>query len=99
MLEENVRSAPPYDKPTITFQRADKLAGRQPRQWTAHRPPFLAMPCITTSRHSHAHIASLPPGLLFEEEQLAALIIEDGIPDLSEQEMAELARRLQDRLR
>jgi diadenosine tetraphosphate (Ap4A) HIT family hydrolase len=45
------------------------------------------------NRHVHWHIAPLPPGTPFEEQQLAALET-DARLDLTEDEMAELAKRL-----
>jgi ATP adenylyltransferase len=46
------------------------------------------------NRHVHWHIAPLPHGVPFEKQQLEALGIENGILDISEQEMADLARRI-----
>jgi diadenosine tetraphosphate (Ap4A) HIT family hydrolase len=45
------------------------------------------------NRHVHWHIAPLPPGTPFEEQQLAALDT-DARLDLTEDELAELAKRL-----
>jgi diadenosine tetraphosphate (Ap4A) HIT family hydrolase len=42
------------------------------------------------NRHVHWHVAPLPPGVPFEEQQGAALLWRRGILDLSEDEMAEL---------
>jgi ATP adenylyltransferase len=46
------------------------------------------------NRHIHWHIAPLPPGVPFMEQQLEALRIENGVLDLSDQEMDDLARRI-----
>jgi diadenosine tetraphosphate (Ap4A) HIT family hydrolase len=46
------------------------------------------------NRHIHWHIAPLPAGVPFEDQQLEALQVELGILDLSEEEMAELSRRI-----
>jgi hypothetical protein len=44
------------------------------------------------NRHVHWHLAPLPPGVPFEQQQLSAL---DAAPlDLDEQEWEELAARL-----
>jgi diadenosine tetraphosphate (Ap4A) HIT family hydrolase len=43
--------------------------------------------------HVHWHVAPLPPGLPFEQQQLAALDTDEGL-DLSEDELADLARRI-----
>jgi diadenosine tetraphosphate (Ap4A) HIT family hydrolase len=50
------------------------------------------------NRHVHWHIAPLPAGVPFKQQQLEALRVEHGILDLSEHEMAELARRIRDNL-
>jgi len=44
--------------------------------------------------HVHWHIAPLPAGVPFEEQQFEALRLEKGILDLSEEEMASLAARI-----
>lgn len=46
------------------------------------------------NRHVHWHIAPLPYGVPFKEQQLEALRIDDGFLDLSDQEMTELAARI-----
>jgi diadenosine tetraphosphate (Ap4A) HIT family hydrolase len=50
------------------------------------------------NRHVHWHIAPLPYGVPFRQQQLEALMVERGILDLSEQEMADLARRIRSNL-
>ena len=49
-------------------------------------------------RHVHWHIAALPPGVPYEEQQLAALALERGVLVISEEEKAALARTLGERL-
>jgi diadenosine tetraphosphate (Ap4A) HIT family hydrolase len=46
------------------------------------------------NRHVHWHVAPLPPGIPYEEQQLAALSFTKGVLDLSEVEMAALAVRI-----
>ena len=46
------------------------------------------------NRHVHWHIAPLPFGVPFKTQQLEALRSENGILDISEREMAELADRI-----
>jgi len=46
------------------------------------------------NRHVHWHIAPLPPGVPFKEQQLAALSIQKGVLDISDKEMAKLAGRI-----
>jgi diadenosine tetraphosphate (Ap4A) HIT family hydrolase len=51
------------------------------------------------NRHVHWHVAPLPPGVLYERQQLAALSWEDGILELSAEERDELAERIRSELR
>jgi ATP adenylyltransferase len=46
------------------------------------------------NRHVHWHIAPLPYGVPFKQQQLEALRIENGMIDISESEMADLAERI-----
>jgi diadenosine tetraphosphate (Ap4A) HIT family hydrolase len=46
------------------------------------------------NRHVHWHIAPLPPGVPYEEQQLAALHPDRGLLQISEEEMAALAGRI-----
>lgn len=46
------------------------------------------------NRHVHWHIAPLPHGVPFKEQQLEALRIDDGFLDLSDEEMIALAERI-----
>ncbi len=50
------------------------------------------------NRHVHWHIAPLPTGVPFKQQQLEALRVEQGILDLPEHEMTELARRIRSNL-
>jgi diadenosine tetraphosphate (Ap4A) HIT family hydrolase len=50
------------------------------------------------NRHVHWHIAPLPFGVPFREQQLEALKIENGILDIEESEMEDLARKIQQTL-
>lgn len=46
------------------------------------------------NRHVHWHIAPLPPGVSYEEQQLEALKFEKGVLKLSYEEMASLAQQI-----
>lgn len=46
------------------------------------------------NRHVHWHIAPLPYGVPFKQQQLAALGVENGILDIPEGECVELAQRI-----
>jgi hypothetical protein len=43
-------------------------------------------------------VAPLPPGVAYEDQQLAALAMSRGILDVDREEMAELAGRIRERL-
>lgn len=46
------------------------------------------------NRHVHWHLAPLPPGVSYEEQQFDALRIEKGVLKVSDEEMAALAKRI-----
>jgi diadenosine tetraphosphate (Ap4A) HIT family hydrolase len=50
------------------------------------------------NRHVHWHLAPLPPGVPYEDQQLAVFEASRGHLDLPDEEVADLARRLGDRL-
>jgi len=50
------------------------------------------------NRHVHWHIAPLPPGVPYEAQQLEALSFEQGVLDLSQDEMEALAARIREAL-
>ncbi len=50
------------------------------------------------NRHVHWHIAPLPHGIPFKQQQLAALNIDEGFLDIPEPEMADLAERIRRKL-
>jgi diadenosine tetraphosphate (Ap4A) HIT family hydrolase len=55
---------------------------------------ILSLGSQAATAHVHWHVAPLPPGVPFEEQQLEALSWDRGILDLSDQDMAALADRL-----
>lgn len=50
------------------------------------------------NRHVHWHVAPLPPGVPYEEQQGEALAMSKGILSLSDTEMAALAERIGQRM-
>jgi ATP adenylyltransferase len=50
------------------------------------------------NRHAHWHIAPLPAGAPLEQQQLEALRAENGILDLTDAEMQNLAQRIRENL-
>ena len=55
---------------------------------------ILSLGSQAANAHVHWHVAPLPPGVPFEEQQLEALSWKRGILDLSEADVAALAGRL-----
>lgn len=50
------------------------------------------------NRHVHWHVAPLPPGMPYEEQQMEALKPSRGVLKLSDEEMAALARNIRQAL-
>lgn len=79
----------------LSLQRAVYRVGEAVRQSiNAERVYILSLGSQQGNRHVHWHIAPLPQGVPFKEQQLAALNMDNGYMNLSEQEMAELAGRI-----
>ena len=55
---------------------------------------ILSLGSEAANAHVHWHVAALPPGVPFEEQQLEALSWKRGILDLSDADMAAVADRL-----
>jgi ATP adenylyltransferase len=64
----------------------------------AERVYILSLGSQQGNRHVHWHIAPLPPGVPFEQQQLEALRVERGVLDLSDEEMEDLARRIRENM-
>jgi len=60
----------------------------------AERMYILSLGSQQGNRHVHWHIAPLPFGVPFKEQQLEALRIENGILDIPDDEMEKLARQI-----
>jgi diadenosine tetraphosphate (Ap4A) HIT family hydrolase len=54
----------------------------------------LSLGSQAANSHVHWHLVPLPPGVPFEQQQLAALDWSDGVLDRSEEEQARLAREI-----
>jgi histidine triad (HIT) family protein/ATP adenylyltransferase len=48
--------------------------------------------------HLHWHVAPLPPGVPYREQQFHALMAENGVLDVSDRSQADLARAIGRRL-
>jgi diadenosine tetraphosphate (Ap4A) HIT family hydrolase len=64
----------------------------------AERIYVLSLGSQQGNRHVHWHIAPLPYGVPFKEQQLEALRVENGILDLSEEDIESLVRRIRENL-
>ncbi|HSO12949.1 MAG TPA: HIT family protein [Anaerolineales bacterium] len=65
----------------------------------AERVYVLSLGSQQGNRHVHWHIAPLPFGVPFKEQQLESLRSENGILDIPEHEMADLANRIRKNLK
>ena len=64
----------------------------------AERVYILSLGSQQGNRHVHWHIAPLPSGVPFKEQQIEALKIENGILDLPDDEMERLAKQIQENM-
>ena len=64
----------------------------------AERIYVLSLGSQQGNRHVHWHIAPLPFGVPFKEQQIEALKIENGILDIPDEEMESLARQIRQNL-
>jgi diadenosine tetraphosphate (Ap4A) HIT family hydrolase len=64
----------------------------------AERIYILSLGSQQGNRHVHWHIAPLPFGVPFKQQQIEALKIENGILDISDDEMERLARQIQENM-
>ena len=48
--------------------------------------------------HLHWHIAPLPPGVPYHQQQFHALMAENGVPDVTDRTQASLARAIRSHL-
>lgn len=78
----------------VVYRVAEALSQEVPTE----RMYILSLGSQQGNRHVHWHIAPLPHGVPFEEQQLDALDARRGLLEISDEEMAELAARLRRRL-
>jgi len=64
----------------------------------AERVYILSLGSQQGNSHVHWHIAPLPFGVPFKEQQMDALKIENGILDIPDDEMEKLAKRIQENM-
>ena len=79
----------------LSLQRAIYRVAEAVRQTVeTERVYILSLGSQQGNRHVHWHIAPLPYGVPFKQQQLEALRIENGVLEISDQDMANLARRI-----
>ena len=82
----------------VALQRVVQLVGEGVRAAVpTERLYVLSLGSRQGNSHVHWHIAPLPPGVPYEEQQLAALDVERrGVLDLDEEDLAALAMRIRE---
>jgi diadenosine tetraphosphate (Ap4A) HIT family hydrolase len=79
----------------LALQRLLYLVGEAVRQeLPTERLYVMSMGSQQGNRHVHWHVAPLPPGVPYHQQQLVAFSLERGVVALPEDEMADLARRI-----
>jgi ATP adenylyltransferase len=79
----------------LKLQRAVYRVGEAVRRSVeTERVYILSLGSQQGNRHVHWHIAPLPFGVPFKQQQLDALKIDNGFLDIPDNEMAELAERI-----
>jgi diadenosine tetraphosphate (Ap4A) HIT family hydrolase len=79
----------------LALQRVVHRVGEAVRRAVpTERLYVLSLGSMAAVRHVHWHLAPLPPGVPFEQQQLAALDWSDGVLDVGAEEQAELAARI-----
>jgi ATP adenylyltransferase len=83
----------------LALQRWVYRVGQAVRQVVpTERLYLLSLGSQQGNRHVHWHVAPLPPGVPYDEQQLAALSMAGGLLDVAPTEMAGLAAEIRSRL-
>lgn len=64
----------------------------------AERVYILSLGSNQGNNHVHWHVAPLPPGVPYSEQQFEALKMENGVLEIPDDEMAQLARDIRSRM-
>ena len=79
----------------LALQRLVYLVGEAVRQeLPTERLYIMSVGSQQGNRHVHWHVAPLPPGVPYRQQQLAAFCLERGVVALPDEELADLARRI-----
>ncbi len=91
------------DLTEIEFQRLMAVVYRVASAVQASIPTermyLLSLGSQQGNRHLHWHIAPLPPGVPYDQQQFHALMMEHGILKTTEEAMGKVAERIVERLR
>lgn len=79
----------------LVYQAAEAVRQEVPTE----RLYILTLGSQQGNRHVHWHIAPLPPGVPYEQQQVEALKMENGILNVPEREMVSLAERIGRRIK
>ena len=74
--------------------RAHKLARALKQVFDAERIYVLSLGSQQGNSHLHFHVAPLPKGVPYEQQQYHALMAEHGVLRIAEEEMAAMAREI-----
>jgi diadenosine tetraphosphate (Ap4A) HIT family hydrolase len=79
----------------LALQRLVYRVGEAIRQeLPTERLYIMSLGSQSGNRHVHWHVAPLPPGVPYREQQFAAFSLERGVVALPDDDMADLARRI-----
>jgi len=78
----------------VVYEIAQALRAELP----VERMYILSLGSQQGNSHVHWHIAPLPPGVPYDEQQLDAIDMRQGVLRVTDAEMAEIAARLRDRV-
>jgi diadenosine tetraphosphate (Ap4A) HIT family hydrolase len=79
----------------LALQRLVYLVGEAVRQvLPTERLYIMSLGSQSGNRHVHWHVAPLPPGVPYQEQQLAAFSWDRGVVALPDDDLADLARRI-----
>lgn len=78
----------------IVYQVAEALRQEVPTE----RVYILSLGSQQGNRHVHWHIAALPPGVPYDQQQFAALQLDQGVLAVTDEDLTALAERLKRRL-
>ena len=74
--------------------RVHRLAQAMKHVFDAERIYVLSLGSLQGNSHIHFHVAPLPKGVPYEEQQFHAVMAENGVLEIPDVEMADLARQI-----